>query len=185
MQSNPASTATAAPWRYSLGDPGDVVVGRGPGHRTARAEPPGRSQRRRTVRTRVGHRPGMADLRGDRGPGIVDRLGEPTESGQGLLAQQHAVAIGPTLGRHRQIGHGGHAHAPRGHPSMELDQLVGDLTSGGRPFEGGRLDDPVLQRDRAQPGRLEHRRGTESLAVDRLASGCRHHRCSPIADSSS
>ena len=133
-----------------LGDPGDVPVGHGPGHAPAGVEAPGRGQGRRPVGPGVGHRAGVADLGRGRRAGLVHGVGEPLEVGHVVVAEQHAVPIGPALGRDGQIGHGGHGHTAGGHPPVEGHQVVGDLTLGAGPFEGGRLDDPVLQRERAE-----------------------------------
>ena len=65
------------------------------------------------------------------------------------------MAVGTTLGRHGQIGHGRHGDATGGHGAVELHQGVADAAPGHHPFEGGRLDDAVPQGERAQIRRGE------------------------------
>ena len=65
------------------------------------------------------------------------------------------MAVGAALGRHGEVGHRRHGGATGGHPAVEVDQLVADLATGHHALEGGRLDDPVAQRERAEGGRGE------------------------------
>ena len=105
----------------------------------------------------------MADLgAGGRALG-VDGVGELAKSGHGVGAQPDALGVGAALGGHGQVGHGGHAGPARGHRPVVVDELGRDQRLGHDPLEGGRLDDPVAQRDRPQPGGCERIDGGHRL----------------------
>ena len=121
-------------------------------------------QGRGAVGARVGHRPGVADLGRRRRTLSVDGVGEAAQPGQVLLVQQEAVAVRAPFGRHGQVGHGGQGGAAGGHAAVEVDQRVADGATRHHAFEGGRLDDAVAQRQRAQGRRREDGRRRGGLA---------------------
>jgi hypothetical protein len=97
-----------------LGDPHEVGLGGGPDHLEAeRAGQAVRRQRVDAVRASVGHRAGVPDLRGDRGTGLMNRVGQPAQAGQRLLTQVDLVPVRATLRSDREVGHGGFPTPPR------------------------------------------------------------------------
>ena len=114
------------------------------------------------IGARVGHRPGVADLGRRRRTLRVDGVGQAPQAGQVGLVQQQAVAVRAPFGRHGQVGHGGEGGAAGSHAAVEVDQRVADGATRHHALEGGRLDDAVAQRERAQGGRREdgRRRGS-------------------------
>ncbi len=110
------------------------------------------------VGARVGHRPGVADLR-RRGRALgVHGVGQAAQSRHRVLAEQQAVAVGPPLRRDGQVGHRGEGGPAGRHPAVEVDQLVADLAARRDALEGGRLDDAVAQGQRPEGRRSEDRR---------------------------
>ena len=74
------------------GDPGQVLLGRGADHlHRQRARHPAGADRVHAVGAAVGDRPGVPDLAGDRGAGLVDRVGQPRQAGQGVARRPRSA----------------------------------------------------------------------------------------------
>ena len=140
------------------------VAGPGEPHRQ-RAEHPGRRQPRLAGR-RGGHRPGVAELRADRGALARAR---PRRAGRGpaRLGPEHdlvrrATALASTPRRYASVVM---PTPPR--PTARWKSISSSVTP--RPLrqalEGRRLDDPVAQRDRPELGGLERVDGAGHPAV--------------------
>ena len=153
------------------GDPGQVLLGRRADHlHRQRARHPAGAQGVHAVRAAVGHRAGVADLAGDLGAGLVDRLGQPGQPGPGLRADHDLLAVGAPLRRDRQVGDRGQPDAAPRHREVVVDQRVGDLPGRRPPLEGRRLDGAVAQRDRAERRGGEHVGGHASQTRTRFSS---------------
>ena len=142
----------------------------GEAHRD-RVEEPHRGQRGRPVGPGVGHRTGVPDLRADRRTLRVHGVSQPTQPRQCLGAHPQPGAVGAPTPADRTVGDRRHAHAAGGHRAVELDQVVGDQRLRRASLEGGGLDDPVAQRDRAESSRAEHVGGAvhmQNVAVPAL-----------------
>ena len=97
------------------GDAGDVLGGDGAREAHAqRAEHPRRREARQRRPGRVGDGSRVAELGcGGRALGM-NRVGESSQSGDRLVAQQYLSAVGPAFGRHRAVGDRRHADTARG-----------------------------------------------------------------------
>ena len=115
-------------------------------------KPPDGGKSGSPVGARVGHRAGVADLCGGRGALGMDGVGEAAEPVEVVPGEEHAVAVGPAFGGNGQVGHGRHGDATGRHAAVELDEGVAHRALGHHALEGGRLDDPVAQGERAQRG---------------------------------
>ena len=98
----------------------------------------------------------MADLRADRRALSVHGLGEPAQPRQRLGPHPQLLAVGAPARADRAVGDRGHADPAGGHRAVKLDQVIGDQSLRRAALKGGRLDDPVPQRDRAELGGAEH-----------------------------
>ncbi len=117
MQSNPASTASAAPRRYSSVIRAMSSFGCRPGHRPLGAQPPGRGQRRRPLERALATGPACPIWAEAAAPAAWTASVTRRRPATDAVAEEHAVAVGPTLGGDGQIGHGGHGHARRRPPA--------------------------------------------------------------------
>jgi hypothetical protein len=91
-----------------------------------RVEEPHRGQRGGLVGAGIGYRARVSDLRADRRPLGVDRVGEPSEPGHGLRAHPDPVSFGAAALGDRAVGHGGHADPAGSRQPVVFDQVVGD-----------------------------------------------------------
>ncbi len=119
----------------------------------------------------VGDRAGVADLPGDRGAGLVDRVGHPRQARERVLADDDLLAVGASLGRDGEVGDGRQADAAAGDREVVVDQAVGDLTLGRAALEGRGLDGAVAQGDRPELDRCEDVWGCHARTITR--SSCR------------
>ena len=152
-------------------DPCELLAGRGPDQSHRRStEARRRRQRRCPVRQRVGNQAGMADLRACQRALGVHGVGELAKRPGAVGIEHERVAMHPPAWGDGAVGDGRHRRATPRDLGVEVDERVADLSARHDAFEGRRLDEAVLQRQRTQP------RGRERLFR------CHWHRNVPPRD---
>ena len=95
----------------------------------------------------------MGDLRAGRGAFAMYRIGEYAQLRYAVRVQLHLIDEGPPVGADGAVRHGGHRNAAGSHGAMVFHQRLGWNTALGHAFVGGRFDEAVAQRKRAEPPR--------------------------------
>ena len=173
--SKPASTSDARGVDVVLGDPGrgrrsvaDRIICM---HSGLTASGTQRARARRwTGRWRPGRRARAGRRSWRRSRGRRRRAGPgpaPTPAPTMMTS-----LVGAPLGRDREVGDGGQADPAAARREVVVDQLVGDQPVRRPALEGGGLDHPVAQPDRAELGGREDVRGhAETITRSSFGSG--------------
>ena len=98
----------------------------------------------------------VADLGGGEAAFGVHGVGEAAQAGDGFAVEDDGVAMDATSRGDRAVGDGGQCRTTASHLGVELDEFVGDRAERHDPFEGGRLDDAVTEREWSESSRFEH-----------------------------